>query len=157
VLQWRIFIGACLVSYFWSRFVYQERDALLASWLACQSRRLICKVDFLTTYLQCDLTQKSEHIYQRLRVYIWYSWKAKLLLSQALQSITIIEMPVAKKTGSRFYRWYTKWPHMYVTITPSCTYNVLFIGNPFIPAPESARWRSGQCGLVILYIERPLE
>jgi len=33
----------------------------------------------------------------------------------------------------------------------------LAIGNPLNPAPESARWRSGQCGLVILYIERPLE
>ena len=31
------------------------------------------------------------------------------------------------------------------------------IGNPLNPGPESARWRSGQCGLVILYIERPLE
>ena len=31
------------------------------------------------------------------------------------------------------------------------------IGNPLNPWPESARWRSGQCGLVILYIERPLE
>jgi len=31
------------------------------------------------------------------------------------------------------------------------------IGNPLNPGPESARWGSGQCGLVILYIERPLE
>jgi len=31
------------------------------------------------------------------------------------------------------------------------------IGNPLNPGAESARWRSGQCGLVILYIERPLE
>ena len=30
------------------------------------------------------------------------------------------------------------------------------IGNPLNPA-ESTRWRSGQCGLVILYIERLLE
>jgi hypothetical protein len=31
------------------------------------------------------------------------------------------------------------------------------IGNPFNPVPESTRWWSGQFGLGILYIERPLE
>jgi hypothetical protein len=31
------------------------------------------------------------------------------------------------------------------------------IGNPLNPVPESARWQSGQFGLVILHIERPLE
>lgn len=30
-----------------------------------------------------------------------------------------------------------------------------FIGNPLNCAPESHRWRSGQCGLVILEIQRP--
>jgi hypothetical protein len=40
---------------------------------------------------------------------------------------------------------------------PSGTFNLeRNIGNPLSPAPESARWWSGQCGLVILYIERTI-
>jgi hypothetical protein len=43
-----------------------------------------------------------------------------------------------------------------VILTVSISFILWNVGNPLNPATESAQWRSGQGGLVIMYIERSL-
>jgi len=56
------------------------------------------------------------------------------------------------------FRISRSWRHKHLSKTGRESFGrEKLIGDPLNPGPEFARWRSSQCGLVILCIERPLE